>query len=78
MTLTHQQLHDVKTATAMLPSYQRDLFMRSVSNRLAELILYPRYKNQPATPTDADVHNAISFVLSVRGVSAPRSLRCST
>jgi hypothetical protein len=70
MTLTHQQMHDVKAAAGMLPTYQREGFLLSVANRLRDL--------PSAPPSDADVHCAIRFVLSVRGVSAPRSLRCVT
>jgi hypothetical protein len=69
MALTDNQLRTVKTAASLLPSYQRDGFLLSVANRLRDL---------PTTPCDADVHCAIRFVLSLRGVSAPRSLRCST
>jgi hypothetical protein len=70
MTLTHEQLHEVNMAAAMLPTAQRESFVRSIAGRLRDL--------PTASPCDADVHAAIRFVLSLRGVSAPRSLRCST
>jgi hypothetical protein len=63
MTLTDDQIHQIRTAAAMLPTFQRDDFVRSIANRLRDL---------PYTPTDADVHGSITLVLSARGVSVPR------
>ncbi len=61
MVLTDSQMLQVKQAAALLPTYQRDGFLRSVSNRLADL----------KRITDADVSHAIDFILSCRGISAP-------
>jgi hypothetical protein len=59
MTLTDNQMQQIRTAAAMLPTFQREDFVRSVANRLRELL----------TPTDAAVHSAITLVLSARGVA---------
>jgi len=50
----------------MLPEFQRDDFVRSIANRLRDL---------PYPPSDADVHAAVSLVLSSRGRRAHERAR---
>jgi hypothetical protein len=63
LALTDHQMSQLTRAAAMLPPSDRDLFLRSIANRLS---------GDP--PTDADLAVAISFVLEGRGVRAPISL----
>src|SRR5437016_3810279 len=60
MALTDSQMDQVKQAAALLQPSQRDLFLRSIANRLSEI----------AAPTDNDVATAVNLVLSCRGVSS--------
>jgi hypothetical protein len=60
MTLTADQMRHVQLAASVLPRFQRDHFLRSLIRCLR--------------PSDADVLNAISLVLSGRGVSAPKEI----
>jgi hypothetical protein len=57
--LSESQLRQVKAAAALLPTFQRDEFLRSISNRLADLDRID----------DADVAAAVDFVLNTRGVA---------
>jgi hypothetical protein len=56
LALSDQQLKTVQTAAALLPPAARDTFMRSIAGRLVNI----------ATPSDADIAAAASFVLSTR------------
>jgi hypothetical protein len=61
ISLSDYQMQQIRAAAALLPVATRDAFLRSIANRLVE-----------ANPiTDADLGNAIEFVLSCRGVSIP-------
>jgi hypothetical protein len=61
LSLSDKQMEVVQQAAAMLPTNNRDPFLRSVAGRLADV----------ATPTDYDVATAVTFVLNTRGVSTP-------
>jgi hypothetical protein len=60
MTLPDHQMHLIREAASLLPGYARDDFWRSVANRLTDL---------PDKPTDADIHRALTLVLSGHGIS---------
>ena len=63
LALSDHQLQQVQQAAAMLPVSDRDMFLRSVAGRLSDI----------ATPTDSDVAQAVSFVLSCRGIAVGHS-----
>jgi hypothetical protein len=65
MALTGYQMLLVKQAAALLPTHARDSFLQSVAGRLADLDHI----------TDADMANAVTFVLSTRGVAAAPAKR---
>jgi hypothetical protein len=65
VTLTADQLHDVRMAACLLPPAQRPGFERSIAGRLSAI----------AFPTDYDVADAVNFVLSCRGVAVGRAPR---
>jgi hypothetical protein len=58
VTLTDQQVELIRAAAALVPTPARGQFLRSISNRLNDLPV-----------TDRDVHDAITLVLSCRGIS---------
>ena len=60
MRFTDDQITQLKMVASMLPLNARNNFLRSISNRLADL---------PYPPSNADVQAAIDFVLSCRGVA---------
>ena len=61
---TDEMLDHLTSAAALLPANSRDNFMRSVANRLNDL---------GYSPGIAELEQAVSFVLSCRGVSTPRT-----
>ena len=61
LALSDQQLALVMQAAALLPPPRRDDFMRSVASRLSDI----------ARPSDHELGDAVQFILSTRGVSAP-------
>jgi hypothetical protein len=64
VSFTDQQMQQLRAAAAMLPSHLRDNFLRTISNRLADL---------PYRPINADLQSAITFALSNYGVAAGHS-----
>jgi hypothetical protein len=66
LALTDQQLTLVTEAAGLFSPPRRDLFLRSVAARLADI----------QNPSDAQVETAVHFVLNTYGISTPR-LRAS-
>jgi hypothetical protein len=58
LALTDQQLNLVTRAAGMITEHDRDLFLRSIANRIGDL----------AHPSDHDIQDALDFVLNNRGV----------
>lgn len=55
---TDKQLRLVAEASSLLPPSRRDVFLRSVANRLADV----------ADPSDGQIAAAVDFVLSINGI----------
>jgi hypothetical protein len=62
--LTDQQFDLVKRASELLPLSRRNNFLRSIASRLDDI----------RRPTDVEVEAAVSFLLSIGGVSADHSI----
>lgn len=56
LSLSDEQLELVTGAAALLPTHDRDRFLRSIANRIGDL----------AQPTNDDIRGAIDFVLGCR------------
>jgi hypothetical protein len=63
--LDDTQMDNLLAAAKLLPTGSRDAFLRSVANRL----------NDICQPTNSDISEAITFVLSSRGVATSQFLR---
>jgi hypothetical protein len=63
LSLTDQQVQQLTCAASMVPSSDRDNFLRSVAS---QIVRHP--------PSDQDLAHAIAFVLEGRGTSASRSM----
>lgn len=59
LALDDGQMNQLLAAAELLPTPSRDAFLRSVANRLSDI----------SNPTNADISDAITFVLSSRGVA---------
>ena len=53
------QMNQLLAAAELLPTNSRDAFLRSIANRLADI----------RNPTNADISDAITFVLNTRGAA---------
>jgi hypothetical protein len=62
LSLSDRQLRIVMTAASLFPPLKRDLFLRSIANRLGD----------DSNPSDYAVERAVQFALNVYGISAPR------
>jgi hypothetical protein len=60
LALTDAELEELESAATLLPTRSRDAFLRCVANRWRE---------------DGNLSDAIGFVLSTFGISAPASTR---
>lgn len=63
LSLTDAQLRQVTAAAGLLPPPQRDHFLRSIVNHLADV----------TRPSDANVTRACRFVLELSGVAVGRA-----
>ncbi len=61
LALTNDQLANLLGAAQLLPQRSRDSFLRSVADCVADI----------RDPSNTDIGNAITFVLSTRGVTTP-------
>jgi hypothetical protein len=59
ISLDDLQMAQLRDAASLLPVEARDNFLRSVANRV----------NGCCDPSDADIHEAIEFVISARRIS---------
>ena len=65
LSLTDHQLNLVTKSASLLPIGDRPAYLRSLANRLGDVV----------NPTDRDVQAAVDFVLTTRGITGGRDFR---